>query len=259
MRKKIIAANWKMNLTYTEAMTLTDTLVDTSFELSPAEIILAAPFVYLHDLVGRIQSQPSFSIAAQNCSSEDKGAFTGEVSAAMLASIGTEFVIIGHSERRTIYGENDALISKKLKIALSNGLIPVFCCGEDLQQRQSNNHFNRVEEQLNNGLFSLEISLVSKCIIAYEPVWAIGTGVTASSDQAQEMHAFIRTKIKSKYNASVAELIPVLYGGSVTSKNSTELFSCADVDGALVGGASLKAVEFLSIIQSMNNLLIEKK
>jgi triosephosphate isomerase len=254
MRKKIIAANWKMNLTYTEAMTLTDTLVDASFELSPAEVILAAPFVYLHDLVGRIQSQPSFSIAAQNCSSEEKGAFTGEISASMLVSIGTEFVLIGHSERRTIFGENDTLIAKKLKVALDNGLIPIFCCGEDIHQRNSNNHFKKVEEQLNYGLFSLDLSLVSKCIIAYEPVWAIGTGVTASTEQAQEMHAFIRTKLKSKYNASIAELIPILYGGSVTSKNSTELFSCVDVDGGLVGGASLKAAEFLSIIQSMYNL-----
>ena len=259
MRKKVIAANWKMNLTYTEAMTLTDTLVDSSFELSRAEVILAAPFVYLHDLVGRIQSKPSFSIAAQNCSSEEKGAFTGEISASMLVSIGTEFVIIGHSERRTIFGENDALIAKKLKVALAYGLIPIFCCGEDLQQRNSSNHFNKVEEQLNNGLFSLDIALVSKCIIAYEPVWAIGTGVTASTDQAQEMHAFIRTKLKDKYNASIAELIPILYGGSVTSKNSAELFSCTDVDGGLVGGASLKAVEFLSIIQSMNNLQKVKK
>lgn len=254
MRKKIIAANWKMNLTHAEAMTLTDALIDERVDVSLSEIILAAPFVYLHDLVRRIQSQPSFSIAAQNCSSEEKGAFTGEVSARMLVSIGTEFVIIGHSERRTLFGENDEIISKKLKIALASGLIPVFCCGENLLQRQANNHFMIIEEQLNNGFFTLDSSLACKCIIAYEPVWAIGTGVTATTEQAQEMHAFIRNKISEKYAPSIADLMPILYGGSVTSKNSIELFSCSDVDGGLVGGASLKATEFLSIVASMNSL-----
>lgn len=251
MRKKIIAANWKMNLSYAEAMSLTDALVDASEDMLSAEIILAAPFVYLHALVGRIQSQPSFSIAAQNCASKEKGAFTGEVSASMLASIGVEHVIIGHSERRLIFNESDNIVAEKIKCALAFGLMPLFCCGEELQQRNAGNHFKRVEEQLNNGLFQTPQAMIGKCIIAYEPVWAIGTGVNATADQAREMHEFIRDKVRKKYDSNTADAISILYGGSVTASNSAELFNCPDVDGGLVGGASLKATEFLSIIDNM--------
>jgi triosephosphate isomerase len=258
MRKKIIAANWKMNLNYAEAMSLTDTLTDSFDGAGNCFVILAAPFVYLHDLVSRIQSHPDFSIAAQNCYCEEKGAYTGEISAAMLASIGVEHVIIGHSERRSIFKETDSLLAGKVSKALEHGLVPIFCCGEDLAQRNSGNHFATVEQQLNNGLFHINKTQLSECIIAYEPVWAIGTGINASAEQAQEMHSFIRKKISEKFGNDSAQQIPVLYGGSVTSKNAEEIFNCPDVDGGLVGGASLKSAEFLSIIQSMNSFLLNK-
>jgi triosephosphate isomerase len=254
MRKKIIAANWKMNLAYAEAMSLADALVDSTDDYGHCDVIIAAPFVYLHDLIGRIQSHPFFSIAAQNCSNEEKGAYTGEISTAMLASIGVEHVIIGHSERRIIFNESDELIRQKIKKSLEHGLIPIFCCGENEEQRKSKNHFATVEQQLNKGLFHVPVSKISECIIAYEPVWAIGTGKNATSDEAQEMHSFIRKKIKEKYNGEISEQVSILYGGSLTSKNSEEIFNCNDVDGGLIGGASLKAQEFLAIIESMNSI-----
>jgi triosephosphate isomerase (TIM) len=257
MRKKVIAANWKMNLTYAEAMTLTDALVDATDVQLNSNIILAAPFVFLHDLIGRIQSHPLFSVGAQNCSAEEKGAFTGEVSASMLASIGVEHVIIGHSERRAIFKEDDSLVARKISKALEHGLIPVFCCGENLEQRKEKKHFEIVERQLNQGLFHIADSSITECIIAYEPVWAIGTGINAKPGEAQEMHAFIREIIRKKFGEANSGNISIVYGGSVTSKNASELFDCQDVDGGLVGGASLKAPEFLSIIQSMQNIPVK--
>lgn len=255
MRKKIIAGNWKMNLNFAQAMALAGELADSSEDYLNCSVILAPPFIYLHDLVNRIQSQPDFSVAAQNCSSEEKGAFTGEVSASMLASIGVEQVIIGHSERRHIYNETDSTIASKVTKALQNGLSPIFCCGEELSRRESGDHFNVVRSQLTNGLFHVDPAMINECIIAYEPVWAIGTGRTASPEQAQEMHAFVRSQLSDKYGSETADQLTILYGGSVTSKNSSELFNCPDVDGGLVGGASLKAQEFLSIIRSMNSIV----
>lgn len=257
MRKKIIVANWKMNLSYAEAMSLTDALVDSADDLGHCSVILAAPFVYLHDLVSRIQSHPDFSIAAQNCYSEEKGAYTGEISASMLASIGVEHVIIGHSERRTIFKEDDLLLAQKINKVLEHGIIPIFCCGEDLSHRKSGQHFAMIENQLSKGLFHIDKKIISECIIAYEPVWAIGTGINASADNVQEMHSFIRQKIKEKYNDNISEQISIIYGGSVSQKNAEEIFTCADVDGGLVGGASLKSDEFLSIIQSMNSFFLK--
>lgn len=251
MRKKILSANWKMNLNFAAAMSLADTLVDSEDDFGSLEIIIAPPFVYLHDLVSRIQSQPNFSVSAQNCSQHEKGAFTGEVSAPMLSSIGVEFVILGHSERRSIYGENDSIIADKIKKVLEHDLTPIFCCGEELALRKSGQYKQHIEKQLTNGLFHLDKSAVSHCIIAYEPVWAIGTGVNASPSEAQEMHAFIRSKIAEKYTLEIANNISIIYGGSVSAANADELFSCSDVDGGLVGGASLKATEFLSIMNSL--------
>lgn len=242
-----------MNLSYAEAMSLTDTLVDADDDFGSLEVIIASPFVYLHDLVSRIQSQPNFSIGAQNCSEHEKGAYTGEVSASMLNSIGVEYVVLGHSERRTIFMENDELIAAKIKKALEHDLTPIFCCGEDLTQRKTGQYKDKVEAQLSYGLFHLDKSDLSHCIIAYEPVWAIGTGVNASAAEAQEMHAFIRAKISAKYSSEIAEKISIVYGGSVSASNSNELFNCEDVDGGLVGGASLKAPEFLSIMNSLKN------
>lgn len=255
MRRKIVAGNWKMNLNYAEAMALADALADGADESGLTEVIVAPPFVYLHDVVSRIQSQPFYSVAAQNCASHDKGAYTGEVAASMLASIGVEFVIIGHSERRVHYHESGETLSFKLHRALEADLIPIYCCGENESERRSGQHFQTVKHQLNAELFHLDEKQVVNTVIAYEPVWAIGTGLTATPTQAQEMHAFIRMEVSNRYSKPVADQISILYGGSVTASNAGELFHCADVDGGLVGGASLKAQDFLSIISSMNTLL----
>ena len=257
MRKKIIIANWKMNLSYAEAMALTDALLASSENFVNCDVVIAPPFIYLHDINARIQSQPNISISAQNCSYEEKGALTGEISAFMLASIGVEYVIVGHSERRSVFKEDDEMIARKINKALDHELIPVFCCGEDSQQRKNGEHFSTVEEQLNKGLFHVKSKHINKCIIAYEPVWAIGTGINASPAEAQEMHSFIRRKINEKYDSSISEQFTILYGGSVSGENAEELFACSDVDGGLVGGASLKSSEFLSIIQSMNSISIK--
>lgn len=251
MRKKIIAGNWKMNLTFAEAMALADNLLDENKEIDDVEVILGAPFIYLHPLINRIQSNPNFAIAAQNCSDQVKGAFTGEVAAMMLASIGIDHVIIGHSERRQIYHESHKLISSKIDRVIENGISPIFCCGELLEERNKNNHFEVVKKQIEDSLFHLSAASFSNCIIAYEPVWAIGTGVTATFAQAEEMHAFIRQTIAVKYSKSIAEETSILYGGSVTPNNAAELFSSDDIDGALVGGASLKEPDFSAIIKAM--------
>jgi triosephosphate isomerase len=251
MRKKIIAGNWKMNLTFAEAMALADNLLETNKEIGDVEVILAAPFIYLHQLLNRIQSSPSFFVAAQNCSDKEKGAYTGEVSATMLASIGIEHVILGHSERRQFYFETNSLLSTKVDRAIENGLIPIFCCGEMLDDRNNGKHFDVVKKQLEESIFHLDQQMINEVIIAYEPVWAIGTGVTATVEQAQEIHAFIRKTLSERYSKGLAEEISILYGGSVSAKNAAELFEGEDIDGALVGGASLKVQDFTEIISAM--------
>ncbi len=240
-----------MNLSFAEAMALADNLLDENKEIEDVQVILASPFIFLHPLINRVQSNPNFSIAAQNCSEKAKGAFTGEIAASMLASIGIEHVILGHSERRQFYGDTNSVIASKVDRALENGICPIFCCGEMLIERNSNEHFNVVKKQLEDSLFHLSIQQVNDCIIAYEPVWAIGTGVTASVDQAQEMHAFIRQTLADKYSKSTSEEISILYGGSVTPANASELFDGDDIDGGLVGGASLKEEDFSKIIKAM--------
>lgn len=251
MRKKIIAGNWKMNLSFAEAMALADNLLDENKDIEDVEVILASPFIYLHPLINRVQSNPNFSIAGQNCSEKAKGAFTGEIAASMLASIGIEHVVIGHSERRQFYGDTHAIISSKVDRAIESGICPIFCCGELLVERNSKEHFTVVKKQLEDSLFHLSLQQINDCIIAYEPVWAIGTGVTATVDQAQEMHAFIRKIISEKYSKSTSEEISILYGGSVTPQNASELFDGDDIDGGLVGGASLKQEDFSKIIKVM--------
>jgi triosephosphate isomerase len=190
-------------------------------------------------------------MGAQNCSEHEAGAYTGEVSAPMLRSIGIPYVILGHSERRQYFGENGKLLAKKVDMALKYGLTPIFCCGEPLQVREKNEHEKLVKQQVEEALFHLEATSIEKIVIAYEPVWAIGTGKTATAQQAQDMHAVIRRHIASKYDQSVADGISILYGGSVNAGNAKELFSCADVDGGLVGGASLKSREFTEIAKAM--------
>ena len=253
MRKKIIAGNWKMNTTLDDAITLfneIETLLHTTAQPQNTTTIIAPPFVFLQNLVQLAKLKGNISIAAQNCSSEPAGAFTGEVSAKMLQSIGVEYVIIGHSERRIYYAETNAMLTKKVNEALKENLNPIFCVGELLQERESSTHFSIIKQQLSESLFHLTANDFKKITIAYEPVWAIGTGLTASTPQAQEMHHYIRSLIAEQYNSQIAQATSILYGGSCNANNAKDLFNCPDVDGGLIGGASLKAQDFNAIINS---------
>ncbi len=252
MRKKIAAANWKMNLTIDEGKSLLEKITGASIEMKKNHLaIFAVPAPYLMTAEKIVSGKPGMHIAAQNCYSKMSGAYTGEISVAMLRSINIHHVIIGHSERREYFNETNQQLADKVNICLQNNITPIFCCGEPLEIRESNKENEFVEKQLQESLFHLNETEVQKVIIAYEPIWAIGTGKTASSDQAQQMHASIRTLIKNKYGNEVAENISILYGGSVKGSNAVELFSQPDVDGGLVGGSSLIAEEFITIIKSL--------
>lgn len=251
MRKNIVAGNWKMNCTLPEGKKLASEVIHMVEDevKNDAQIILIPPFVHLsgiHSLIG----SSKVLLGAQNCHQNQGGAYTGEVSAAMLVSAGATHVILGHSERREYFGESDGLLAEKVKFALENNLIPIFCCGEKLEVREANNHEALVGEQVEKALFSLSAEEIMKVVIAYEPVWAIGTGVTASAEQAQEMHEFIRKQIAEKYGQDVADEISILYGGSVKPDNAKEIFSQEDVDGGLIGGASLKSRDFTNIVKA---------
>lgn len=244
-----------MNKTPEEAHQLASAVVsffDQQYTSLP-KIIFCPPFPYLADIVSITKHDTRFSVGAQNCSEHQWGAYTGEVSAPMLKALGVKYVIIGHSERRQYFGEDGALLAQKVDAALANNLTPVFCCGEPLIVREDNKHTDLVKTQVEEALFHLPAEGIKKIVIAYEPVWAIGTGKTATSQQAQEMHAVIRKHIAGRYGKEVAESISILYGGSVNAGNAKELFSCADVDGGLVGGASLKPNEFIEIIKAGSN------
>jgi triosephosphate isomerase (TIM) len=247
-RPKIAAGNWKMNKTMPEAMALAEELKAGSF---PKEVtmIVCPPYPYLPVLEKILRSSP-ISVGAQNCHEEPKGAYTGEVSASMIASLGIKYVIIGHSERRQYFKESNEQILSKIKSALSNGLIPIFCVGESLKERESGKATSTVKNQVKKVLYELSPEEMEKIIVAYEPVWAIGTGRTASNEQAQEMHLIIRKTIQSKFKLRMANKIPILYGGSVNAANAAELFKMPDVDGGLVGGASMVADDFLKIANS---------
>lgn len=249
-RTKLAAGNWKMFKTFDEVNCYCDELIQLSNGHFPKPILIASPSIFLGQLINRCKNYPSIKIAAQNCHHEKQGAFTGEISAAMVKSVGATHVILGHSERRTLFGESDNLISLKVKAVLAEGLTPVFCCGEPLEVRNEGKHFDLNKEQVSTGLFDLSAEDLNKVIIAYEPVWAIGTGLTASPEQAQEMHQFIRGLIAAKYGQDLANSIRILYGGSVKPDNANELFSQPDVDGGLVGGASLKAADFYEIYKA---------
>ena len=246
MRKKIVAGNWKMNKTLQEGIDLAKT-INRQIEDNGVIVILCTPFIHLTE-VSNVITKDSLFLGAQNCASETSGAYTGEVSADMISSTGADYVIIGHSERRSYYHEDDALLNKKMKLALAAGLIPIFCCGEVLAERQSGNHMKVVRTQIEKGLFDLSPEDFGKVVVAYEPVWAIGTGVTATSDQAQEMHKVIRELIAEKYGNQVADNTSILYGGSCKPSNARELFANPDVDGGLIGGASLNAADFMGIV-----------
>jgi len=252
MRKKIVAANWKMNLTLEEGKNLMDAVLTNLPAISEQkQVVIATPFVHLTQTAGQLDEYEHIYLGAQNCYSEASGAYTGETSAAMLQSAGVHSVIIGHSERREYFKETDEVLVKKVEQALSNNLQVIFCCGEPLEIRDANKQNEYVEKQIQTALFHLNEEQLNKIVIAYEPIWAIGTGRTASSQQAQDMHAHIRRVMAKKYGQEVADNTTILYGGSCNAQNAAELFACADVDGGLIGGASLKADAFLAIINAM--------
>ncbi len=252
MRQQIAAANWKMNLSLSETQQLIEDLLCQSINLQDhQQMIVAVPYIYLLNIQNQLKDIPHFFVSAQNVSANNNGAFTGEISAAMLRGIGIQYVIIGHSERREYYHETPALLVEKLNRAFEYDLTPIFCCGEPLQIREASTQNNYVTDQLKASLFHLNEDQIGRIIISYEPIWAIGTGKTASSEQAQEMHAHIRNVIASKYGNEIAQKISVLYGGSVKASNAKELFAKPDIDGGLVGGASLNAIEFAAIVNSL--------
>jgi triosephosphate isomerase len=252
MRKQIAAANWKMNLTLQQAETLIKDILDSPIELSSnREVVFGVPFPYLLEIQKRIAGRNRVLVAAQNCFSKTSGAFTGEVSAEMLKSIGVPYVIIGHSERREYFKETNAMLAEKISICFEYGLKPIFCCGEALSIREAGGQNSYVETQLNESLFHLTEEHLTGFVIAYEPVWAIGTGKTATSQQAQEMHAHIRKVVADRYSSQLADSLSILYGGSVKASNAKEIFGQPDVDGGLVGGASLVATEFSTIINGL--------
>lgn len=254
MRKKIVAGNWKMNCTLPEGKKLASEVIHmVQDEINnDAEVILIPPFIHLTGIQNLIGSSKNIFLGAQNCHQRQSGAFTGEVSAGMLVSCGATHVILGHSERREYFGETDELLAEKVSFALENQLIPIFCCGEKLEVREAGKHEDLVSMQVEKALFGLSDDQIKKVVIAYEPVWAIGTGKTASAEQAQEMHAFIRRQIAAKYSPEIAESISILYGGSVKPDNAKEIFSQPDVDGGLIGGASLKSRDFTNIVKAFD-------
>ncbi|HLU89469.1 MAG TPA: triose-phosphate isomerase [Cyclobacteriaceae bacterium] len=252
MRKKIVAGNWKMNCTLDEGMKLTSEIVNMVKDerTDDVQVVLNPPSLHIHGVKRLIGDVPGLFVGAQNCSSKDSGAYTGEISAKMIASFGATHVIIGHSERREYFRESNEELTDKVRQALSQQLVPIFCCGEPLETREKGTQENYVHEQLRQSVFGLSDADFSRLVIAYEPIWAIGTGKTATADQAQEMHAAIRKEIASRFGEPIANTIPILYGGSLKPDNAREIFSKPDVDGGLVGGASLKSRDFMDIILS---------
>ncbi|WP_460673534.1 triose-phosphate isomerase [Larkinella ripae] len=252
MRRKIVAGNWKMNKTLDEAVALVSEVVNMIKDevTSDVEVVLCTPSIYLTTLKPYLEGQSRVALGAQNCHEKASGAYTGEISAPMLKSIGISHVILGHSERRQYFGETNAQLAEKVNSALANGLTPIFCCGESLEQRQNEVHQDFVRTQLTESLFHLSPEQFAHVVIAYEPIWAIGTGLTASSEQAQEMHEILRQHIASHYGQDVADNTSILYGGSANEKNAAELFAQPDVDGGLIGGASLKSREFTIVVKA---------
>lgn len=248
MRKNIVAGNWKMNNDLAQTLALISELKSQT-KTANAEVMIAPTFVNLQSAVSELQNT-NIEVVAQNMHFAEKGAFTGEISAAMLKAIGVNTVILGHSERRAYFNETDESLAKKVDAALENNMTIIFCFGEELADRKSGNHETVVENQIKNALFHLEASAFQNIILAYEPVWAIGTGETATPEQAQDMHAFIRKTLQDKYGETVAANTSILYGGSVKPNNAQDIFSKPDVDGGLIGGASLKAEDFFAIVNA---------
>jgi len=252
MRKQIAAANWKMNLTYQQGTALLQTLLAADISLKENQVaVFAVPFPYLEMAHDMVEHKKNYFVSAQNCSDKKSGAYTGEVSAEMLSSVGIKYCLVGHSERREYFHETNAMLAAKVNLCLENGLTPVFCCGEALDTREKNGQNGFVENQLRESLFHLTGEELQKIVIAYEPIWAIGTGKTATTEQAQEMHAHIRNVLQKQYGENAAAGLSILYGGSVKAGNAREIFGSPDVDGGLVGGASLVAADFIEIIRSL--------
>src|SRR5574343_853833 len=247
MRKKIVAGNWKMNLLWDEALVLAQGVSDASAKMTNVDLIVFPPFIFASTI---INNNPQLKVGLQNFYPADKGAFTGEVSVTQVKNIGAKYVLVGHSERRAIFHENETFLKEKVDAALGNGLTPVFCCVEPLEIREANNELTFVKQQLVDSLFHLSADDMAKCIIAYEPVWAIGTGKTASVEQAESMHKSIRGWIAETYSNELSEEISILYGGSCNASNAKELFACENVDGGLIGGAALQLETFITIAKS---------
>jgi len=246
-RKKIVAGNWKMNMTLDESLELSNALIN--IKKTNVDVMIAPSFTNIYPLKKYFDTH-QIEVIAQNVNQNSKGAFTGEVSVEMLKSIGVNCVIIGHSERRSLFGETDKILFEKLNYATSNDMNVIFCIGEELQQRQNGNYFDVIQKQLEMGVLGLSTELIKKVTLAYEPVWAIGTGVTANPDQIQEIHQFIRNLIHQSFNQTISNSIRILYGGSVKPTNAVEIFNLPDVDGGLIGGASLKFADFQSIVEA---------
>lgn len=250
MRKKIVAGNWKMNTTVAEGIQLAKEVVEKSAQLNGnVKLILGTPFTHLYP-VAQVLKGSNVGLAAQNCADQPKGAYTGEVSVSMLKSVEAQYCILGHSERREYYGETSEKLVKKMALALEQGISPIFCVGEKLEQREAGEHFNVVKAQIEEVFFTLTDEQMKQVIVAYEPVWAIGTGKTATAEQAQEIHNFIRKTIAAKFGQQIADDTTILYGGSCKPSNAKELFACPDIDGGLIGGASLKSDDFVAIAAS---------
>ena len=252
MRKQIAAANWKMNLTFQQGEKLLDDILRAAIKLKQhQQVVFAVPFPYLLMTRSEVEDESNYYAAAQNCSHKKNGAYTGEVSVEMLHSLGIPYCIAGHSERREYFNETNSMLSEKVNLCLEHFITPIFCCGEPLAIREAGAQNQFVETQLRESLFHLSGDQLRNVVIAYEPIWAIGTGKTATTEQAQEMHAFVRSTLERQYGSDVAGEISILYGGSVKANNASELFKCRDVDGGLVGGASLVASEFLEVIKAL--------
>lgn len=250
MRKNVVAGNWKMNKTFEEGIALAKDLNEAlKGKTLNCDVVIGTPFIHLATAVQTVDAS-KIAVAAQNCANKASGAYTGEVSAAQVASVGAKYVILGHSERREYYNETSAILNEKVALAFANDLTPIYCCGEALDVRNANTQNAFVEKQLEETIFNLSAEEFKKLVIAYEPIWAIGTGVTASTEQAQEMLAFIRSLIANKYGKEIADNTSILYGGSCNAKNAPELFAQPDIDGGLIGGASLKVEDFVAIINA---------
>ncbi|HET9744949.1 MAG TPA: triose-phosphate isomerase [Chitinophagaceae bacterium] len=252
VRTQIAVANWKMNLTFQQGEKLLDQVLSAEVKMKDHQkTIFAVPFPYLTMARSEVAEEKNYHVAAQNCYHKKSGAFTGEVSAEMIHSLSIAYCIVGHSERREYFFETNTMLAEKINLCIENFITPIFCCGEALPIRESGTQNEFVAQQLRESLFHLPAEKIKQVVIAYEPIWAIGTGKTATTEQAQEMHEYLRSVITGQYNEAIANQVPILYGGSVKANNAGELFSCPDVDGGLVGGASLVGNDFIEIIRSL--------